>query len=275
MFKRKKEVIVNYISLTITLFIAALSFNVFIAPLHIVIGGNNGIAVLIEYLFKVKPSTTLTILSAFFVILSYFFLSKQKTISILYASFLYPILVNLTYPFSRFLSLDIHDMVLVSIYIGIISGITNGVILKLGFNNGGINVISNILYKYYRIPYSKSMFVINAIIVGIGGIYIGTSNVLYAMIILYINSYVVDKVLLNKANYKCFQIITKKNEWIEEYITKQLKRTYTKIKIKPDKVLLLTVIKTKEYVTLKDFIKQVDKDAFFLIQDSYDAKIKY
>ena len=275
MFMKAKKVLIRYFFLTVILCIAALSFNILIAPLHIVIGGNNGVAVLIEYIFKISPSKTLTVLSVFFVILSFLFLSKEKTMSILYASFIYPILVNVTYPLSRNLSFDIYDMVLLSIYIGIISGFTNGMILKLGFNNGGINVISNILYKYYKISYSKSMFVINALIVAIGGFYIGTSNILYAIIILYINSYVVDKVLLNKANYKCFQIITRRNKQVEEYITNQLKRTYTKIKIKPDKVLLLTVIKTKEYITLKEFIKQIDKDAFFLIQDSYDAKIKY
>lgn len=273
-FKIKQE-IGKYGLLTIALFIAALSFNIFILPLKIVLGGNNGVAVLLEYMFEIKPSVTLTGLSVFFLILSYFFLDKKQTISIIYASFAYPVLVNITYPISRMLSLNITDILLASIYIGLISGFTNGMILKLGFNNGGINVISNIFYKYFKIAYSRSMFIINAILVIIGGIYFGWENVLYAILILYINSYVVDLILLKKSKYKCFEIITEKNDLIEEYIQYVLKRNYTKILLKNEKILIMTVIKTKEYIRLKEFLKSVDSTAFFLIRDSYDAKITY
>ncbi len=273
-FKIKQE-IGKYGLLTIALFIAALSFNIFILPLKIVLGGNNGVAVLLEYMFEIKPSVTLTGLSVFFLILSYFFLDKKQTISIIYASFAYPVLVNITYPISRMLSLNITDILLASIYIGLISGFTNGMILKLGFNNGGINVISNIFYKYFKIAYSRSMFIINAILVIIGGIYFGWENVLYAILILYINSYVVDLILLKKSKYKCFEIITEKNDLIEEYIQYVLKRNYTKILLKNEKILIMTVIKTKEYIRLKEFLKSIDPTAFFLIRDSYDAKITY
>ena len=69
-FKIKQE-IGKYGLLTIALFIAALSFNIFILPLKIVLGGNNGVAVLLEYMFEIKPSVTLTGLSVFFLILIY------------------------------------------------------------------------------------------------------------------------------------------------------------------------------------------------------------
>lgn len=275
MNKKTKEVIVKYTILTITLFIASLSFNIFISPLNIVLGGNNGVAVLIEFIFKISPFVTLILLSIFFLILSYFFLDKKQTISIAYASLIYPFLVKFSYPIARFISLDINDLLLASIYIGIISGITNGIILNLGFNNGGVNVIGNILYKYYKISYSKSMFLLNALIVILGGIYIGPDNLLYAVVILYINSYVIDKVILNQSKYKCFEIITKKEKLVEDYLENVLHRNYTKIKLNQEKYLLVTAIKTKEYSKLKNFIKTIDKDAFFLIRNSYDAKITY
>lgn len=273
MNKKSKGVIVKYIILTITLFISALSFNIFILPSKIVLGGNNGIAVLIEYIFKIKPSITLTLISIFFLILGYLFLDKKQIISMLYSSLIYPILVDITYPIARFLSLNIDNFLLITIYIGIISGITNGIILKLGFNNGGINVLSNILYRYKRIAYSKSTFIINTFIVMIGGLYFGWENVLYAIIILYINSHVVDRVILNYSKYKCFEIISNENKKIEEYIMNELHRNYTKIKLKNNKVLIITVIKTSEYIKLKNVLKAIDKNIFFLIRDSYDAKI--
>lgn len=270
-----KQEMIKYFLLTIALFIAALSFNVFISPFKIVLGGNNGIAVLLEYILKIKPSVTLIGLSVFFLLLSYFFLDIKQTVSMLYASLVYPLLVNLTYPIARVLSFNITDFLLVSIYIGIISGITNGVILRLGFNNGGINVLSNLLYKYKKISYSKSMFLINTILVILGGIYFGWENVLYAIIVLYLNSYVVDLILLKRSKYKCFEIVMRESTAIENYLQDTLKRNYTKIFLKNGKILIITVIESKEYIRLKEFIKTVDPATFFLIRDSYDAKITY
>ena len=73
---RKKELVIRYLLLTLVLFIAALSFNIFISPYKIVLGGNNGIAVLLEYTFNIPPFLTLSILSLLFLGLSLFFLSK-------------------------------------------------------------------------------------------------------------------------------------------------------------------------------------------------------
>ncbi len=275
MFKKQKKGIIRYIKLTIALFVAALSFNILILPLKIVLGGNNGVAVLFETIFKIRPFITLIILSLFFLLLSFLFLDKEQTISSIYASIFYPLFVKFSYPIARFISLNINDLLLASIYIGIISGITNGMIIKLEFNNGGINILSNILYKYYKISYSKSMFIMNTIIVVIGGLTISLNNILYAVIILYINSYVVDRFILNRSKYKCFEIITKENDLVENYIVQKLKRTYTKIETTNKKFLIITAIKTEEYYALKKFIKEIDQQAFFLIRNSYDAKITY
>lgn len=269
---RKKELVIRYLLLTLVLFIAALSFNIFISPYKIVLGGNNGIAVLLEYTFNIPPFLTLSILSLLFLGLSFFFLSKEQTISIIYASLSYPIFVKFSLPISKFLSLNCDDFFLLSIYIGIISGLTNGYIVKLGFNNGGINVISNILYKYKKISYSKSMLIINMFIVLLGGYSFGLLNVLYAFLILYINSVIIDSVILNKDKYKCFEVVTKKQKEIESYLH-VCNKNYTKVSLEKGKALILIITHSKEYLQLKKDIKEIDQNSFFLIKNSYDVKI--
>ncbi len=269
----KKE-LTRYFILTITLFISALLFNTFVLPLKLVLGGNNGIAILLEYSLKINPSISLIIIAIIFLILSYFLLDRRQTISILYSSFIYPLFVTISYPLSKYLSFDLTDTFLIAIYIGLISGITNGTIIKLGFNNGGINVLANIIYKYFRFSYSKSIFIINTFIVLTGSFSFGINNILYAILILYINSYVVNKIILSTSKYKIVEVITKKNIYITRYLDNKLKKDYTKITINKDKSLFMILLKNDEYYLFKRFIKEIDPIAFLLVRNVYDTKIR-
>ena len=51
---------------------------------------------------------------------------------------------------------------------------------KVGFSNGGLNIISQIIYKYFHISLAKTTMVINFIVVLIGGAYFGFNMMLYA-----------------------------------------------------------------------------------------------
>ena len=76
---------------------------------------------------------------------------------------------------------------------------------KVGFSNGGINIISQIFYKYFKIPLSNTTLIINMIIVVVGGVYFTFTKVLYASFILIISKIVMDRILRKD---KCLCIIT-------------------------------------------------------------------
>ena len=77
---------------------------------------------------------------------------------------------------------------------------------------------------------------------------------------------------LKGKNY--FYIITNKPYLIKDYIINNLNHTVTIVAAKGGysdkrKKILLCVIPTTEYTRLKEIIKELDKNAFFLITDSY------
>ena len=117
----------------------------------------------------------------------------------------------------------------------------------------------------------------NAIIVLTGTYFFGITNTLYAIIFLYIYNLITDKVLLGISNNKAFYIITNKEKEVKEYIIENLNHTVTTFDVKGGflenkKHVMLTVIPSREYYRVTEGIKAIDKDAFFVVTDSYQVE---
>ena len=96
-FEESKMSIINrYIQMIISVFILALLYNVIIQPANITSGGINSIAILLKHLFRINTLLTISILTVFFIIISYLFLGKKKTRGTLIAAILYPLFVYIT-----------------------------------------------------------------------------------------------------------------------------------------------------------------------------------
>lgn len=274
----QKHLVRRIFTLCISLFISALIFNFFLSPTRIVTGGPSGIAIILEYLFNFEASTVIFIISTSLLIISFFTLGFEQTSGAIIATFVYPFFVKLTSDLPILLPVETTDMLLISIFIGVIYGITNGLVYKNGFNNGGTSIISQILYKYKRISISTSGFIMNIIIVLFGGFLFGWTMVMYATIILYINSIVTDKVLIGISKNKNVFIITTKEKEIKDYVLNELKHGITEFDVKggfkfKKKQVLMTTIPSRNYFRLKEGVKLIDNDVFVIVTDSYEASI--
>lgn len=273
---RSKRLITRYTILTVSLFISAILFNLFLLPSKIVSGGTSGISIITTHLFEWSPSVVVLIISIVLLVISFFFLGKEETAGALVATFVYPLFIDMTASVGDYVKIDMNDLVLISIVVGLIGGLTSGLIYKTGFNSGGLNIVSKVLFKYFKISISQSTFIMNTIIVVIGGFYFGWTQVMYAIIILYINSLMIDKVLLGISRNKAFYIITDKENEVKEYVMTKLNHGVTVFDVKggflakKQKVLLI-VIPTKEYFQVTEGIKLIDKDVFFVVTDAYQV----
>ena len=148
---------------------------------------------------------------------------------------------------------------------------------KVGFSNGGLNIISQIVYKYFHISLAKTTMIINFIVVLIGGVYFGFNMMLYAFIIIYISGFVIDKVILGISKNKAFYITTSKEEKVKDYLINTLHHTVTIFDVKggfleKKRRVLLAVVPTRDYFKLKEGIKEIDPKAFFVVTDAYEVK---
>lgn len=273
---KSKKLVRRYVLLIISLFISACYFNLLQLPSQIVTGGTTGISIILNSYFEIEPSKVIFAISIVLLLVGFIFLGIEKSSGAVVSTIVYPFFVELTANIGNYIPVDLSDKILISIFLGILSGITTGMVYKVGFSNGGFSIISEIISKYRKISISSTSFVINLIIVLIGGASFGWTMVMYAIIVLYIYSIVLDRVLIGVSKNKALYIITSEEEKLREYIMNTLKHGVTIFDVKggfkeKKRKVIMTVIPNREYFRLKEGIKEIDKNAFFIVTDSYQV----
>lgn len=273
----KKKKLKRIFLMSISLLLSAVLYNVFLLPLNLVTGGTNGIATITKYVYDINPALMILLLSIACAIFSFMYLGVKRTMGTLVASLAYPLLVQLTSPLNNIMNGEPVDVLLMVLFAGVLSGVANGLMYKTGYSNGGFPVVSQVLFEKKHISVAKSSLVINVTIVLIGALFFGTTNALYAIIFLYINNIVLDRVLLGINNNKAFYIITKEETKIKEYIIKTLGHNVTTFEVKggyldKDRKVIFSVIPSGEYYKVTEGIKEIDDTAFFVVTDSYQVE---
>lgn len=271
------EVARSYAKMTIFLLISSVCYNLLILPVHLVAGGTAGLGVLFDALFGIDSSLTLFIISFIMFVLAFLFLDAKQVVATLFIAFVYPLLIKATSGIGDIFLISNSQVLVIVLFSAIVNGFSQGSLFKLGFNVGGLSIIALVCYKYTKISVTLVNSIINVIVVVFGGIVLGFSNVLYALLFLIINRTVSEKVILGISSNKTFKIISDKYSQIEKFINNELKHdvtiydTYGGYK-NVDKKLLMVVIPTSEFMILRDYVKSIDKKAFIFVTDTYEVK---
>ncbi len=271
-----KSSVKRHIQLVIGCLLIATSYNLFLVPNNIVAGGVAGFAIIINYLFNIDNSLVILIGSIILLILSYFLLGKEKTKATILGSLLFPICVNLTKNIGNIIDIDTNQLLLISVFGGVVYGFGAGLIYKAGFTTGGTDIINQILSKYLKISIGNSMLYCDGTIVLLTAFVFGPTQFMYSIIILYVISYMSDRVILGVSDSKAFYIVTDEEEKIKEYILRYLNHGVTVFNAKggyakENQKVLMCVLPTKDYYKLKEGIHEIDPKSFFVVTDAYEV----
>lgn len=271
----KKNYFKRIIQFIIGCFIVSVAYNLFIVDNKIVPGGVGGIAVIINNLFGVENTITIIILNIILLILSFILLGIEKTRKSMLGTILFPLFVKLTEHLNVWLEIDNTNLLLSALIGGILYGVGAGLVFKAGFTTGGTDILNQIISKYAKTSIGKSMLMSDGTIVLSSGLFFGIDIMLYSVIILYIISYISDRIILGISDNKMFYIITSKDDEIKDYILNKLNHGVTIFKAKGGYKkekgnVLMTVLPTKDFYTLKTGIKTIDDSAFFIVTDAYE-----
>lgn len=270
-----KDRIVRYANFLCGLFLVAIAFNVFLLPSKVVYGVS-GIAIILNKLYHLDPSFVILVGSILLLILSYFFLGKEKTSNTVIGSLLYPAFVKLTEPFIEMIDLGNTEPVVIALFGAIISGFGLGMIFKAGFTTGGTDILNQIVAKYFKMSVGNSMFFTDGLIVGVSFFIFGFQKFMYSVLAIYLISVMTDKVILGISNSKAFYIITEHETEIKKFILNYLSHGVTVLEGRGGytgnrQKVIMCIVPTKEYFVLKEGIKNIDKEAFFLVTDAYEV----
>lgn len=271
----KQHRLIRYCQFILGLFLVAVSFNIFILNNNIVYGVS-GLGVMAKKLWSLDPSLVILISSIFLLILSYIFLGREKTRNTVLGSLLYPVFVKLTEGLVQYIDLGSTEVIVTVLCGAVISGLGLGLIFKAGFTTGGTDILNHIVSKYWKMSVGKAMFFTDGVIILCSLKVFGFQPFIYSVITLYIISIMTDKVILGVSESKAFYIITEHETSVKKFIMSNLSHGvtvlegrggYTGNNIK----VIMCIIPTKEYFLFKEGIKEIDKDAFFVVTDAYEV----
>lgn len=271
-----KNRIKRYFWMIFGVFICACSYNIFILPYDIVFGGVGGISIIFSSFLEVKPALFMLFCSCIFAIVGFLFLSKEKVFKSLFGALLFPIFVEITSFLPSLINVYEADMLVIALFGGILYGLGLGFIMRSGFTLGGTDFLTQIVNKYFKLTLGSSMLLVEGTIVVIGAFVFGFTNFMYAIIVLYLITFLVDKVVIGISDKKAFYIVTSKKDEICNYVINELGHTITVFSAtggfsKKKNPVLFTVIPTKEYYKFKEGIRCIDEGAFFTVVDAYEA----
>ena len=272
----KKDLVQRYFLLALGCFIVAFAFNVFFKQYGIVCFGVSGLSIVMNKKIGIPNFLFILIVNAFLLVLSYFALGKKKTKNALFGSLIFPFFVWITEYFVPYLTFDDVELLVIAIFGGVLSGIGYGLIFKTNFNTGGTDIITEIVSKYTKVSLGKATWVSDGLVVMSSLLVSSWEIVLYGFLVLYIISFMTDRVVLGISQSKAFYIVTEKQEEVRDFLLSITDGGVTLINARGGytnnkETRLLGVVPTRQYFIVKEGLKEIDKNIFFLVCDAYEV----
>ena len=276
----KKNVFKRYLMLLTGCLIVAFSFNLFFLRYNIVCFGVSGVSIVLAE-FGINPSLFIMVANLVLLVISYFFLGIEDVKNQIVGALIYPVFVELTLKITDLIDLGNLEFIIIAVMGGILAGIGYGLIYKSGYSTGGTDVIGNLICKYSKISMGNAMMFVNISIIVIGKIVFSWKIVMYAIVVAYLISVATDKILLGISNSKAFYIVVSKDkdDIVRDFLTSldgvgstiiDASGGYSNDK----QTLILAVAPTKMYFIIKEGLREIDKNIFYLVCDSYEVSNK-
>jgi len=279
-----KKWIKDYSFILIGSFILAAGFVYFVTPHKIVPGGVYGIAIVVHYLtegvFSFWPNGIPIglfglVLNIPLTIAGIKILGPRFGIKTVVGFVLTSVFIDgITFlrPNGNIPLVD--DVLLSSVFGGVLIGFGLGLIFKSRATSGGSDIIAMIIAKYTHLQLGKLMIYVDSVIVLLALFAFQDWHIpLYSLVVIYISGRAID-MTIEGANYnKALLIVSNKHIEIKHKLLHDLERGGTYLKAEgmftgEEKKIIYTVVSRREVAILEEFISEIDPDAFITITDA-------
>jgi uncharacterized membrane-anchored protein YitT (DUF2179 family) len=279
-----KQWFIDYTLILFGSFILAAGFVYFVTPHKIVPGGVYGIAIVVHYitagmfsfwpdgipigLFGLVLNIPLTI--AGIKILGPRF-GVKTIIGFVLTSFF---IDGITYLRPDGDAPLVNDVLLSSVFAGVLIGIGLGLIFKSRATSGGSDIIAMIIAKYTSLQLGKLMIYVDSVIVLMGLAAFKDWHIpLYSWVVIYVTGRAIDMILEGADYNKALLIVSKKHQDIKNKILVDLERGGTYLRGEgmftgEEKQIIYTVVSRRELAILQKYIGAIDPDAFITVMDA-------
>ncbi|KGK89018.1 hypothetical protein DP73_11585 [Desulfosporosinus sp. HMP52] len=266
--KRAKS-IGGIIGIAIGAILAAYGIQGFIVYSGLSGGGVGGIALLLYYTLNLPIGVMTFLFNVPLLVLGWKEIDKGFVFKTIWGIAVFSVFLDL---FNGVRPLDFSDIFLGALYGGLISGISSAIVFHFGGSLGGTDIISKIIQQRYGVPMGTSALAINGVIILISWAVLGSKAALYTLVMLFVFGRVLD-LIQSGVPAKSITIISDHSEALVERIMGDLGRGATFLHGRgayscEPKDVIICVVSLPEIGRLKRAVREVDPQAFMIIQNA-------
>ena len=259
--------------LTLGPFIAAFALEVFLVPNNIIDGGIVGVSIILSYLTKINLGLLIFVINIPFFLLAFTKIGKKFVIQTFYAVGMLALALNL---FQTHHLPTTHDLLLSTVFGGIVLGTGVGLVLKNEGSLDGTEIMSLVLSKKFGFSVGEWIMTFNIFIYGGAGLVFGWNRAMYAVLTYFIAFKVIDIVLEGLNSSKSIRIISDKSYEIGQELLEQLGIGVTYLNgigaySGAEKKIIYCVISRLEMAKMKEIVKSIDPSAFMSVVDVHES----
>ena len=240
------------------------------------VAGISGIALIFYHLFGLPIGVMTVVLNIPIVLMCYKLLGKDFLLRSLRTMIIAWPLMDIVAPM-----LPVHsgDRMLSAICVGVFSGLGYALIYLRNSSTGGADfIIMSVRALKPHLSIGKIAFITDVVIVGLGGVLFGdTDSIIYGLILTYILSTVVDKVMYGIDAGKMTLIVTDHSKEVAAKIDEMTERGCTFLRgvgsySGEDKMVVMCACSNKEMHKVHKAVKEVDNRAFLITMESNEVR---
>ncbi len=261
----------SYIVILLGVILASFGIGMFCVPNKIVGGGVSGVSTVLYYLFKIPAGISYFAFNIIFMFFGLKKLSRGFIIKTIICAGLMSFLIDVFLTFPPITD----DVVLASLFGGVIYGIGIGLTLISDASTGGTDILGRIIqYMHPHIEIGKIFMIIDLIIIAFSFMVFREVDLsLYGILSLYISTTAID-VLVHRLNVsKLVFVISDNGEQLAKTLISECGRGVTIIDAvgaytMEEKHMLVCAMKENEMYEFQKKVMSVDKDAFIVASES-------
>ncbi|WP_294403405.1 YitT family protein [uncultured Clostridium sp.] len=266
----------SYLIITFGIILVAISVEYFFAPNNLAAGGVTGAAIVINALFPILSVGVLTlIMNAALFVVAFMFIDGNFGVKTIYASLGLSVILWIIEKFFNPIPIT-TDVMMATIFGTIISAVGMAIVFNENASTGGTDILAKILNKFFHLDIGKSLLIVDFIITSASAIVFGIDLGLYAVLSVILLGILVDRFIEGFNSCKSIFIISDKNKEISRYIMNELDRGCTFLRseggyTKNEGNVLYAVVSRKQFIKLKNYIKEIDYTAFIAVGEVHEV----
>ena len=273
--KNKSKIIKKILFIMFGNLLCSLAFNAFFIPSKLLSGGVGGLGIMTQYLTGIPSGIAVFIINLPIFIIGSKMIDKEFAIYGFLSMFILSFMLTITNGIDKYFLLD--DILLGSIFGGILNGLGMGLMFRQRTCQGGFDIIAAILKKKYNLNIGTGLMMVNTVIISLSSFIFGYKSAMYTLISMYIGYQVLDKVQTGFNIKKNIVIVSNKSEEIGNEIIEKLQRGITFLEgmggyKKENTKVIYCIITSNEVVRLKSIVDKIDSSAFIIINDVVEVK---